>query len=120
MKKIIAILSVIFILSACNNDKTEVCTECDGLFSETVTMFVDAELQPCDGANQMCFMYQINEEIDENAWQIFDGDICGFTFEAGYRYKLSVKRKKIATNDNGEKVYQYCLLHITEKTSVGL
>ncbi len=109
------------VISACDTNKAEVCTECDGMFSEVVTMFVDSEQKPCSNeTSELCFYYQIGDTINESAWQPFDGDICGFTFTPGYQYKLSVKRKKIGKDEQGDKIYQYCLVSIIEKNSVGL
>jgi len=121
MKKIfVVLLLVVIFTSACENEDV-VCDDCDGLFSDDITMFIDAELVPCEeGSEAQCFYAQINDTIDEDAWEVWTKEICGFDFEPAYRYKLSVRRKKIDTDSEGNKIYKYCLIEIEEKIKVYL
>jgi len=121
MKKIIYLfIAVIFLFSACDNSD-EICNECDGVFSEIVTMWVDGEYGPCDTiSTDDCFYIQYNSTVVDTAWVPFNSEICGFEFEAGYQYNLSLRRIKIGTDTNGDKIYKYCLRDIVQKVKVYL
>jgi len=82
-------------------------------------MQIDNEYATCDSLVH-CLYYQIGDTIDENNWQVLNQDICGFDYTPGYRYVLSVKRNKIGTNDDGKKIYEYCLNNVISKTKVYL
>ncbi len=115
MKKIFAIV-IVFILffSACKK-KNEICTECDGLNSKKMDMWVDAQYGPCDSTDSLrphCLMVQF-ETYSDTAWQPFNQDICGFDFTPGIWYHLEVKRKKTG-EVNGQPIYKYCLVQIIE------
>jgi hypothetical protein len=119
MKKLSIIFGIILLalVSCKDNTKTEICDQCDGIFSKTMIMQVDNDYFPCnDGTKDKCIHVQFSSVIDENAWQPFKQDICGFDFVPGYRYELSVKRKKIGTDSNGNPIYKYCLISIDSKT----
>lgn len=119
MKKLFLLAGLLsIIIFSCKKD--EQCTQCDGIFSETVTMQIDNEYAPCDSLPHHCLYYQIGDTINENNWQILDQDICGFDFTPGYRYVLSVKRKKIGTNEDGTNAYLYCLERIISSKRVYL
>ena len=114
---ILFIFSILFI-QACNDDNDLACHECDGLGSEKLIMWVDSKYGPCNEADTLkpsCMMVQISDTLVEGAWQPFQQDICGFEYELGYRYQLSVRRKKIDETDDGQPVYKYCLLDILDK-----
>lgn len=120
MKKIILFVAVIslFFLSSC--DKQEIiCEECNGVFTQEVTIFVDGFYTDCGNGENTCFYAQENDQIDENAWEVWTTDICGFEFEPAYRYQLTVKKQKI-DNIDGEKIYKYCLVRIDSKVAVFL
>ncbi len=121
MKKIFFLLvfgSVLFI--GCQ-DKNVICDDCNGLFSEDLTMYIYEEKVPCEGdSTRKCYMEQHGGVFSDTAWTAFDKDICGFDFVPGYRYKLTIKRKKIGKDNNGNKVYKYCLLRILESKKVYL
>lgn len=107
--------------SACSSEDTEECTDCNGIGSEDITMFVNSELTSCsDDSDAKCYYAQINSEIDEDAWEVWTNEICGFDFVPGYRYQLSVRRKKVGKDENGEKIYQYCLIYVVDKEQVFL
>ncbi len=121
MKKIIllTIITGIFAFYACDDKKQEACDSCDGIFSKTITMQVNNEYTTCDG-NDHCLMVQFSDTVDENAWEPFSQDICGFNFQPGYRYTLSVKRQANGKDADGNKVYKYCLIRVVSSTKVYL
>ena len=102
MKKIITLFILSSIIFTACTTKDEVCTSCDGLTAETVSVFVDGYYT--DSTHQYYFA-QLGDTINENNWEIWETNICGFDFAPGYRYKLSTKRQKIGKDDNGDKLY---------------
>ncbi|MBN2890450.1 MAG: DUF4377 domain-containing protein [Bacteroidales bacterium] len=127
MKKLLFILGLsTIILSACNNEDDYLCNDCDGLFSETLTIFVYEEKAPIDSTTtELCYYIQYYPLVDEenfDAYEAFNYSICGFddTFLSGYRYELSVKRKKIGKDENSDPIYQYCLVNIIDVTKTSL
>lgn len=121
MKKVVLFLTLsLFIFASCENDE-QICTECNGVFSETLTMYIYEEKGPCeDGSGENCLYEQHNFVFDENAWVPFNQDICGFDYLAGYRYEISVKRKQTGKDDEGNRIYQYCLINIVSAVKVYL
>ena len=143
MKKINLVYVLIFLLTlfACNNDEDVICNECDGRKSEQIYMLVSGEQVYCNdeteeycirvkfgevvtnteyGYNQMT-MYQTSEsyEVTDDEWNIFDNEICGFTFNPGYEYELKIEKKKYDEPVDG-KEYKYCLLNIISTTRISL
>ncbi|MBN2664245.1 MAG: DUF4377 domain-containing protein [Bacteroidales bacterium] len=120
MNKIILITAVIgmFFLSACQKEEV-ICDECNGVFTKEVTIFVDGYYTDCGEGDNTCFFAQEADVIDEDAWEVWTADICGFEFEPAYRYQLTVKKEKI-DNVDGEKIYKYCLVRIDAKVEVFL
>ena len=121
MKKVLLFLTLsVFIFSACETDD-DICSECNGMFSETITMYIYEEKGPCeDGSSENCLYEQHNLIFIEDAWEPFNQEICGFDYVAGYRYELSVKRKKTGKDDDGNIIYQYCLVNIVNAVKVYL
>ncbi len=114
MKKILILLFSAVLFFSCEENE-EICTECNGMFSETLTMYVFEESGPCTfDSLQTCLFVQFDSTFAEDAWKPFNQDICGFDYVPGYRYQLSVKRKKIGKDENGDKIYQYCLINIVQ------
>ena len=121
MKKIFLLTIILGILAvyACNKTPDEACTSCDGIYSKTITMQVNNEYTTCD-SNEHCLMVQFSDTINENAWEPFSQDICGFNFVPGYRYTLSVKRQPNGKDADGNKIYKYCLIRIISSKKVYL
>ncbi len=121
MKKIFLFLTLAsFFLLSCK-EKNVICDECNGISTETYVMYIFEEKVPCpDDPTQKCFMEQHELNFSDSAWTIFNDEICGFEFKPGFRYKLKIKRKKIGKDDNGNKVYKYCLLDVLEAKRVYL
>jgi len=120
MKKIFSIIAVLGLLfvSSCE-EEIQVCDECNGFMNKEVTIFVDGILPDCDDGMDVCFYAQETDSLDEDVWEVWNTDICGFEFEPAYRYRLTVKKDKIDTV-NGEKIYKYCLIRIEEKVKIYL
>lgn len=121
MKKILFLLglSTIFFASCTNDEK--VCSDCAGLFSETIKMYVYEEYVDCeDHPSQQCLWAQLDSTFSDSAWIYFNQDICGFDYEPGFRYELNVERKKIGKDTNCEPLYQYCLVNIVAAVRVYL
>jgi hypothetical protein len=120
MKKIIYLLIFgLLFFASCdddNSDKGYICTECSGLFSEKMDMWVANKLtKNPDNPNEYCLKVQIGHYESDTSWVPFCNDICGFDYEAGYQYVLAIERKKIGTDDDGNPIYKYCLLYIKSK-----
>ncbi|MEA3450480.1 MAG: DUF4377 domain-containing protein [Bacteroidota bacterium] len=122
MKKIIIIIFLgISAVSACEEIPENECGTCDGIFSTTITMQIHEELVSCDdGTDNRCNYVQYGNEIDEEAWEVFPHEICSFDFKPGYRYTLLVKKQKIGKDDDGNKIYRYCLVSIQNMEKVYL
>lgn len=122
MKKIILLIVLsMFTIFACNEIPENECGECDGIFATTITMQINEELVSCDdGTENKCNYVQYGNEVVEDAWEIFPHEICSFKFQPGYRYTLLVKKQKIGKDDDGNKIYRYCLVSIQNKEKVYL
>ncbi len=121
MKRFFALfLGLFLIVVACNkNDKQPqaICTECEGLFSKEMTMYVDNEMTRCPSSpNDLCLRVQFDVYKGDTAWVPFEQDICGFDYEPGFFYELDIQRKKISTDADGNPIYKYCLIKIKRKT----
>lgn len=123
MKKFFLLASVaILLFSACSPTSTkEACGTCDGIFSTTVTMFVNEQYTTCDsGVTKKCNLVQFADTINEANWVPFKDSICGFDFVPGYRYKLLVKRQKTGKDEAGDNIYRYCLMTVENMDQVYL
>lgn len=121
MKKILYLfIAALFLLVACDSSN-EICNECDGIFSETINIWVKEEYGPCQtDSTENCNYIQYNTTVVDTAWVLLESEICGFEFEAGYQYNLSIRKLKIGTDSNGDKIYKYCLREIVSKVKVYL
>ncbi len=122
MKRLVFLLVLALALTMtmqCSDDEDQpayVCTECSGLFSEKMDMWVANKLtENPDNPGEYCLKVQIGSYESDTSWVPFCQDICGFDYEAGYQYILAIERKKIGTDDNGDPIYKYCLLYIKSK-----
>ena len=117
MKKIFLISGILvlsFIFWGCSKDDA-VCADCDGMFSDEVTVWINNRYFDCGNGQNNCIQAQISDTINENNWQVWTDTICGFDFEPQYRYQLSVRRKKTGKNEQNEIIYKYCLIKISNK-----
>lgn len=124
MNKLLSLISItvftIFVISSCSKS-TEVCSDCDGILAQSVTVWVNSRLYDCgDTSGFTCLQVQVNDTIDTAKWEIWKNEICGFDFAPGYIYKLSCKRTPIGTNSVGGKVYKYCLISVLSTQHVYL
>lgn len=84
--------------------------------SEGRTLFVDAKIFDCVGeAPQKCM--RIREAAD-GEWELFYGQIEGFTHEEGYTYELRVGVDEIARPPADGSSLRYRLLEIVKKQRV--
>lgn len=84
MNKIILFLTLILVLSACENN-TESTIE--------KTLFVASKKVDCIGiAPQKCLLIREN---DTQNWQYFYDAIAGFEYEEGFEYKIIVSESEI-------------------------
>ena len=106
----------------CNKDEesTAICDECDGIFSEDKTMWVNSELNYCNGeSGEKCLMVQYETTVNEDKWEAFELDICGFEFVEGYLYHLEIKIAE-EKDEAGNNVEKYCLIRVISETKVYL
>ena len=125
MKNIAVLLlsGILLFGTLCNkeDDTDIVCDECKGLFSKEETMWIFSEKGSCESnTNEECFLVQFgsNYTDSEDAWEVFEQDICGFEYEVGFIYKLEIQKAKDKDNDEFE--YKYCLVRVVSKTQVSL
>ena len=84
---------------------------------DVVTMYVGPELVECTGvAPQTCM--QIKYSPDEE-YQLFYGQIEGFTFEEGYDYELQVAVTDVENPPADGSALKYTLLEEVSKTPAG-
>jgi len=119
MKNTLFFFSIIALLSTSCNQNSDTCTDCDGIFSENLTMTIFEEYGTDADGNQP-LLEQHEATFNDTLWTTFSQDICGFNYVPGFRYKLSVKRKKTGEDENGNKIYNYCLIKIEEAVKVYL
>lgn len=118
MKKIFLIsiaIALFLVLFSCSKKEEALCSNCEGLNSEDVRVWVDNRYFDCGDGKFKCFQAQISDTINENNWQVWTDTICGFSFEPQYRYKLSVRRKKVGKDAQNNDIYNYCLIKIAQK-----
>jgi heat shock protein HslJ len=85
--------------------------------NETI-LYVNSAKADCTGVAKMkCLQIQETENLNPKDWKFFYGNIEGFEFEAGYIYKLSVKKEKLdpATVPADASTLKYSLLKVIEK-----
>lgn len=62
----------------------------------TQTLYVAPNTELCDGDTRECLLVRATI-ADE--WELFDGTIAGFEYEAGYTYKLEVQGESAESTD---------------------
>ncbi|MFD0964408.1 DUF4377 domain-containing protein [Pseudofulvibacter geojedonensis] len=99
MKKVVFILTLFsFMLMACK---------------ETKTVILKSNLVDCQGeGTQKCMQYKIK---GEDNWQLFYGEIEGFTYEEGYNYELEVDIEKIDNPPADGSNLKYTLRKVLKK-----
>ncbi|WP_420597034.1 DUF4377 domain-containing protein [Deinococcus sp.] len=76
-------------------------------------LYVAPNTAPCTGNGpRTCFLTKENEM---GKWQFFYDGIVGFSYEPGYRYKLSVEVTPVANPPADAPNANYTLLNILEK-----
>lgn len=111
MKLLLAFFISAITLSTCNNNSTKNT-------SETI-LFVNNEKLDCTGVAPMkCLQIQESKTLDRNDWEFFYGSIEGFDFQAGYIYKLLVKKEKLDPESvpADASTIRYTLIKVIEKT----
>ena len=120
MKKIFYVLFGIMLLAVSCNDSSDenvICNECEGLFSETLFMWVNNEpITNPDNSDEKCMEVQFvdysNYNYVDSLWKPFCDTICGFDYKEGLIYELKIQRKKIDKDEDGNPIYKYCLLEV--------
>ncbi|QIP15259.1 DUF4377 domain-containing protein [Spirosoma aureum] len=78
-----------------------------------VEMQIADHQQDCMGvAPQKCLLVKVD---NDTSWQLFYGNIEGFSYEAGFEYKLLVKREKIDNPPADSSDLRYSLVKVVEK-----
>ena len=69
------------------------CTDPTGLREEMLTLEIASARVPCTAVGPMeCLQVRLPGEAD---WDLFHGEIEGFTPEPGYRYTIRVARRDV-------------------------
>ncbi|MFD1141019.1 DUF4377 domain-containing protein [Larkinella insperata] len=85
----------------------------DGLKPETMTMWVADRQVDCTGVGpQKCLLVKME---GDTSWTYHYSGIEDFTHEAGYEYRLTVRRKKIKNPPADGSSMRYSLVKIEEK-----
>ena len=77
---------------------------------------VDSHLVECTGVGEQRCM-RVREGSDQ-PWQIFHGQIEGFTYEPGYRYRLKVDEEAVANSPADASAVRTILVEIVRKVAV--
>lgn len=110
MKFIIAIIFSSIALNTCENKTSEKTDES--------ILFVNSSRVDCTGVGNMkCLQIQESDTIKPGEWKNFSGNIEGFEYEAGYIYKISVKKENLdpATVPADASTLKYSLIKVIEK-----
>ena len=84
--------------------------------SETVTLFVGPNREPCVGVGpQVCL--QVKETADGD-YSLFYDNIQGFDYEPGYEYQLTVEKTTVPNPPADASAFQYSLVEVVSKTPV--
>lgn len=84
--------------------------------SNELIYHVNSHTVDCSGVAPMkCMLIQKGEEFNDEQWQNFYSKIDGFTFEAGYLYKLLVREEKVENPPADASSIKYNLIKILEK-----
>jgi hypothetical protein len=80
---------------------------------KTKTVLIKSNLVTCEGVStQKCMEYQLK---GEDSWQLFYGEIEGFTYEEGYKYELEVDVEKVANPPADGSSLKYSLKEVIKK-----
>jgi len=80
---------------------------------KTKTVLIKPNLVTCEGVSvQKCMEYQVK---GEDSWQLFYGEIEGFTYEEGYTYELEVDVEKVENPPADGSSLKYSLKKVIKK-----
>ena len=83
---------------------------------DQLTLYVAHQQKECEGVGpQLCLLVK---EKPEHDWQFFYRSINGFTYEAGFTYKLLVGLKHIEAPPADGSSIEWMLIDIVEKVQV--
>jgi hypothetical protein len=78
-------------------------------------LYINSELVDCEGvAPQQCMQVRTSPDGD---WELFYGQVEGFTFEPGYTYKLRVRVTPAESAPADASTLRYVLVEVEEKRS---
>jgi heat shock protein HslJ len=89
-----------------------------GKQEEPYILWVNSSMSSCVGrAPVKCLVVQKTDTLDPEGWEIFQAEIKGFEFEAGYFYKLRVREDRPDAADPALEASSviYTLVEILEK-----
>ena len=76
-------------------------------------LYVNSELVDCEGvAPQQCMQVRRSSDSD---WELFYGQIEGFTFEPGYTYRLRVRVTPAESAPADASTLRYVLVEVGDK-----
>lgn len=76
-------------------------------------LYVNSELVDCEGvAPQQCMQVRRSSDSD---WELFYGQIEGFTFEPGYTYRLRVRVTPAESAPADTSTLRYVLVEVGDK-----
>lgn len=108
MKSAYVIAPLFLLMAGCSqNSLTDTTTD------NTKMLYIDAELADCVGVAPMKCM-KVKESADAD-WEFFYQNIDGFTYEPGYRYRVSVRTTKVPNPPADAPDIRYQLISVLNK-----
>ena len=90
------------------------CSSAAGPAERVIRLEVAEQRAPCMAVGPSeCLQVR---EGTEAAWQLFYGEIEGFSYEPGYRYVLEVAQRSVANPPADGSSLAYRLVHVVSKT----
>lgn len=80
------------------------------------TLYVNRELVDCEGGAGPQKCLQVRRRPDE-LWELFYGEIEGFSFEPGFTYQLRVDVEEVDNPPPDASSLRYALVEIVDKTT---
>ena len=80
-------------------------------------LWINSFIVQCEGVAPMnCLQVQESDAPEQGKWRNFYSSIEGFTFEAGYLYKLGIRKERLEDVPADASSIRYVLVEVFEKT----
>ena len=109
MKKLLALLNLLVLLAACQNEKPEVSP------NEAMLRVNYYRVQCMGEGLQSCYLVQQDQKVGTAEWNYFYGQIEGFEYEEGFIYTLKVRITPVVNPPADASDRRYTLLKVLSK-----